>query len=164
MLNVSIIDPQSGEVIQPVPPVFGASAEDEEFFESQAPSFATCQSAEFAALLYEPDQDTHNRAEAIMSCIVRAARNPDHMTGLAIGRAMVTLARRDPALNLDADVMRPAMDRWGVPVEFVNSILTPAAPAVAYVEKKSKLLWIIGGIAAASAITVGVIVYTRKKG
>jgi hypothetical protein len=158
MLDVSILDPQSGEVIRPVPPVFGASAEDEAFFESEAPPFAKCADPAYSAGIRTMESD---KDDIIFSCIVRAGRNPDQKAGLAVAQQMVRYAREDPNVDLDK-IMRMAMDEYGIPTDFVNLALTPEAADVA--EKKSKLLWIIGGIAAASALTVGVIVYARKKG
>lgn len=137
---------------------FGATAEEESFFESEAPPFSMCADPAYSAGVRTMETD---KDDIIFSCIVRAARNPDTKAGLAVAQQMVKYAREDPNIDLDK-IMRAAMDKYNVPVEFVNVALTPEAADVP--EKKSKLLWIIGGIVAATALTVGVVVYTRRKG
>jgi len=145
MLSMSLIDPESGEVITKVPPVFGASAEDEAFFESEAPPYASCADPTWVASLKTMQTDKDDNS---LACIVRAYRQyaTDPAGALAVGRQMVSIIKGDPTIapQLDA-IMRGAMDKYGVSTEFINMILMPASEAAAIIGGSKKMDWIVGG-------------------
>ena len=141
--------------------VLGATAEEEAFFESEAPPFAKCADASYSASLRTATED---KDDLIVSCIVRAHRQSvaDPTVALATGRQMVMYLREDPALAPRLSTMlEAAMNKYGVTTEFVNAILAPAVSAAP--AAKSRLPWIVGAGILMMGV-VGVVFAVRGRG
>jgi hypothetical protein len=160
MLDMQIMDPQSGEVIYRVPPTFGAYEEPEDpLFDT--PPFQHC--ADPARVAMYIGTAPHDKNDLLLGCFVRAYYQyaTDPRGGLEVARRMIQMWKDDPALTPPLDeAMQTVISKFGVTREFIDLASEPAAPPKAFDTKK--LAWAVGGLALFGAVIAGTVMITRS--